>query len=281
MTAAALSNEIKSLLTRAGAENPAGDASLIIENALGLSRIGLILNADTEVSPRQAELALGMAKRRAAGEPIQYILGSWTFMGREYFVGKGVLIPRDDTEVVVNAAIDMIKGVSRPCIVDLCSGSGIIAIALYHALTGADISAVEKSPEAYAYLERNAQLNSADIRLINADLSECAGLFDDGSIDLLISNPPYIPSAELPGLQAEVQREPQMALDGGESGLDFYRDIIDIWLPKLKKCGVIAFELGEKQYEAVAAMLRAAGCSEIRGYPDIQGITRATTAIKN
>lgn len=281
MTAAALSNELKSILTRSGAENPAGDASLIVERALGLSRIGLILDPSREVSDEQAALALSMARRRTAGEPIQYILGSWTFMGREYFVGEGVLIPRDDTEVVVNAAVGMMSGVSRPRIADLCAGSGVIAVTLYHTLHNASVAAVEKSPEAYRYLERNAERNGADIRLIEADLRDCPGLFGDGSLDLLISNPPYIPSGELPGLQAEVLREPEMALDGGESGLDFYRVIIELWLPKLRRGGAVAFELGEEQYGPVADMLRAAGCSEIKGYPDIQGTTRAITAIKD
>ena len=281
MTAAAFSSELKSLLTRAGVENPAGDAGLILEKTLGLSRIELMLSKDKEISADKAELALSMARRRAAGEPIQYILGSWTFMGREYYVGEGALIPRDDTEVVVRAALDIMKGADSPRIVDLCSGTGIIAITLWHELSGAAVSAVEKSPEAFRYLKKNAEANGADIRLLETDLLDCAEIFADGSLDLLISNPPYIPSAELPTLQSEVRYEPAMALDGGESGLDFYREIIDLWLPKLREGGAVAFELGEEQYEPVAEMLKNAGCSDIKGYPDIQGITRAITAVKN
>ena len=283
MTAAALSNELKSLLTRAGVENPSGDAGLIIENVLGMSRIDLMLNRDKPVEDEARSRAVSMARRRASGEPIQYILGSWPFMGRDYSVGEGVLIPRDDTEVVVRAAIELMKNVTSPAAADLCSGSGVIAVTLYHELSGprvnnASVAAVEKSPAACAYLRKNIKKNSADIRVIEADIADCADLFGDGSLDLIISNPPYIRADELPGLQSEVRYEPAMALDGGESGLDFYELIIRLWTNKLKNGGYMAFELGEEQYEPVAAMLKDRGYTDIKGYKDIQGTVRAVTA---
>ena len=279
MTAAALNNELKALLTRAGVENPCGDAGLIIQNTLGMSRLDLMMYKDRPVSDEAHARAVAMAKRRASGEPIQYILGVWPFMGRDFAVGEGALIPRDDTEVVVRAAAELMRDIPSPAVADLCSGTGIIAITLYHELSGAAVTAVEKSPEAAAYLRENIIKNSADIRLIEADLRDCTDCIADGSLDLLISNPPYVPSGEMPTLQREVRYEPKMALDGGDSGLDFYELIIDLWTENLKEGGYIALELGEEQYAPVADMLTAHGYTDIKGYQDIQGTVRAVTAV--
>lgn len=280
MTAAALSNELKSILARAGVDNPAGDAALILEKALGCSHAALIARFHEEVPFDAANTAAAMARRRAAGEPIQYVLGEWSFMGRDYLVGEGVLIPRDDTEVVVRAALNQIKAVPSPAIVDLCAGSGIIAITLDRELSDACVAAVEKSDEAFPYLCRNITLNRADVKPIHADLCDCADRFADGSLDLIISNPPYIRTSELPRLQSEVQYEPKMALDGGEDGCAFYEMILRLWTKKLKHGGVIAFELGEGQFDPVAEMLRQNGYSRIVDHPDIQGTARAVTAIR-
>lgn len=278
MTVLALSNALKSLLTRAGVENPAGDCELILEHTLGYSRAQIVAHRADETDAEQSAEAVALAKRRASGEPIQYILGSWSFMGRDYAVGPGVLIPRDDTEVVVGAALGLMRGVPSPAIVDLCAGSGIIAITLCGELPRATVAAVEKSPHAFAYLERNAALNRAELNLIRADLCDCADRFDDRSLDLIVSNPPYIKSGEIASLQSEVQYEPRLALDGGESGFDFYEKIIALWTPKLRAGGVIALELGEEQFGRVSEVLEQNGYTEIRGYPDIQGVTRAVTA---
>ena len=280
MTAAALSNELRGILTRAGIDDPAGDSSLIIENVLGCTRAQLVARRFDEVSDEQAAEAAAMARRRAKGEPIQYVLSVWPFMGRDYAVGEGVLIPRDDTEVVVRAALDMARDIPSPTVTDLCSGSGIIAITLASQLTGADVFAVEKSAEAYGYLLKNIGLNNADIKPIHADLCVCLDSFKDGSLDMIISNPPYIKSDEIDGLQREISCEPRLALDGGESGYDFYELIIRLWTPKLKKGGAIALELGEGQYEYVAGLLRQNGYTDINGHLDIQGTIRAVTAKK-
>ena len=279
MTVLALSNELKSILTRAGVENPAGDAELILEQVLGCTRALLVAHHLDPIEPDQADEAVAMARRRAIGEPIQYVLGSWSFMGRDYRVGEGVLIPRDDTEVVVRAVLDRMKGVPSPVAVDLCAGSGIIAVTLSAELTNAAVSAVEKSGEAFRYLEQNAALNNADITLIHADLCDCTDRIADASLDLIVSNPPYIPSGEIATLQSEVQYEPRIALDGGESGFDFYEQIIALWTPKLKNGGVIALELGEGQFAHVSDLLNKHGYTDIRGYEDIQGTIRAVTAV--
>ena len=280
MTAAALSNELKSLLTRAGVENPAGDAALILSRILGYDHVGLMLHRDDPVPQSACDEALIMAKKRADGAPIQYVLGSWSFMGRDYAVGEGVLIPRDDTEVVVRAALDLMRGVPSPAIVDLCAGSGVIAITLDRELTNASVTAVEKSPAAFDYLARNICALRTNVRAVCADLCDCTDAFGDNSLDLIISNPPYIPTGELPTLQREVQYEPAMALDGGADGMDFYDMILRLWTPKLKAGGVIAFELGEGQFEYVSDLLQQHGYTDIKGYEDIQGTVRAVTAHK-
>ena len=279
MTVPALRNALKSLLSRAGVENPDGDAAEILCAALNCSRTELILR-DDELSDVESEKAVAMAWRRAAGEPIQYVLGYWFFMDRQYKVGEGVLIPRDDTEVVVREALAIVKAIPEPVIVDLCAGSGIIAVTLAKELQNATVYAVEKSEKAFTYLTDNIELNQSNVMAIRADLQDCVKDFDDGSLDMIVSNPPYIRRDELPALQREVQYEPRLALDGGADGYDFYEMIIRLWTKKLKEGGTIAFEIGEGQYDRIAETLKDAGFTEIQGTKDIQGTVRAITAQK-
>ena len=275
MTVPALCNAVKSLLTRATVDNPDGDTREILCAVLNSSRTELLLK--TDVSQDEYDKAIAMARRRADGEPLQYVLGTWSFMGRDYRVGEGVLIPRDDTEVVVTEALRRVRRLPHPVIVDLCAGTGIIAITLAKELHTA-VTAVEKSDAAFPYLQQNIALHQADVNAIHADLRDCADDFADGSLDLIVSNPPYIRSDEIAGLQQEVQYEPRIALDGGTDGYDFYRMILSLWTKKLKPGGSIAFEIGEGQFETVASLLTEHGYTKIVGTPDIQGITRAVTA---
>lgn len=279
MIVPALDNTVKSLLMRAGVENPAGDAKEILCAVLACDRAQLLLREE-EIPDPLCEKAIAMAYRRAGGEPIQYILGSWSFMGRDYKVGEGVLIPRDDTEVVVTEALKLCERTPDPVIVDLCAGSGIIAVTLAKELPNATVYAVEKSDSAFSYLTENIALNHAKVNAIHADLQDCVNDFEDGSLDMIVSNPPYIRSAEIADLQQEVQYEPRLALDGGKDGYDFYKMILTLWTPKLKDGGSIAFEIGEGQFDAIAEMLKNAGYADISGTPDIQNITRAITAKK-
>ncbi|MGN1112766.1 MAG: N5-glutamine methyltransferase family protein, partial [Acutalibacteraceae bacterium] len=162
---------------------------------------------------------------------------------------------------------------------DLCAGSGAISVALKK-LAGADVTAVELSDKAFAYLKKNSEHNSADIRLIMDDIFECSKDFEDGFFDLIVSNPPYIKSDDIKTLQAEVQKEPAMALDGGKDGFDFYREIIKDWSRKLRKGGALAFELGEGQAEYVAELMKSEGFASIETSLDISGIERAIIGIR-
>ena len=195
-------------------------------------------------------------------------------MGMEFIVTPDVLIPRQDTETLVEAAIERLRGKKSPRIADICTGSGAIALAL-EKFAKADVTAIELSGKAFYFLEKNIADNNSTVNAKKADVLTCCGDFADGSLDLIVSNPPYIPHRELAGLQAEVRFEPEMALDGGADGLDFYRAIVRCWSKKLKPGGAMVFELGEEQAGEVAAMMKAQGFSGIRTEQDFGGCERA------
>ena len=267
--------KLRDILARAGIESPGLEARLLIESATGMSRAAQIACADKELDCEQALLEL--AEKRAKRYPLQYILGSWSFMGIELKVGEGVLIPRDDTEVLVDLCLGYLKDVESPKVVDLCAGSGAIGIAL-NRLANASVTAVELSDRAYYFLLQN--IINTDITPIKGDVTECYNSFEEEYFDLIVSNPPYIKTDELKTLQPEVGFEPETALDGGADGLVFYREITRLWTPLLKRGGAMAFELGEGQAEPVAAMLERQGYSDIKTALDLGGTKRAIIAVK-
>lgn len=265
-------------LQRAGADSPAFDAIWLMNAVLGIHRRDIMTNGDREVSEKDAKAVSNLTERRILGEPLQYIIGHWEFFGRKFYVGEGVLIPRDDTEVVLHSVFEHLENISKkraPKILDLCSGSGIIAITLKCRYPQAQVTAVEISDLAIPYLRKNAQENDADINIIHDNIFACVDNFEDDDFDLIISNPPYIRSDEMPNLQKEVKREPSLALDGGEDGCDFYRRIIPMYTPKLRIGGMIAFELDGAQAELVADMMKGAGYKNVQIIDDLGGVHRA------
>lgn len=259
-------------LQNGGIENSDYEAQCIVEAVTGLGRAALIAHGDTPVTDVQKRQIISITEKRLTRYPLQYLLGKWSFMGFPLFVGEGVLIPRDDTEVVLNLCLDFLKNKNNAKCADLCSGSGAIALAL-EKFAGAEVTAVELSEKAFYFLKKNISNSNTDA--LRDDVLTCHRRFADESFDLIVSNPPYIPSRELPQLQAEVQFEPAMALDGGKDGCDFYRAIVRDWSRKLKSGGALAFELGEGQAEAVSAMMEAAGFKNIRTETDFGGTQRA------
>ena len=257
-------------LEHGGIENAAFEAQCMLERLTGFGRASLLAHGG-DAFDRQDELD-EMISRRLRREPLQYILGSWSFCGIELEVGDGVLIPRDDTEVVLNLCLDFLNNKKGAKCADLCSGSGAIALALER-FAGADVTAVELSEKAFYFLNKN--ITGSNIITLKDDVLTCHRRFADNSFDLIVSNPPYIPTRELPSLQTEVRFEPPMALDGGEDGLNFYRAIVRDWSRKLKTGGALAFELGENQAEAVKTMMEAAGFGNIRTATDFGGTHRA------
>lgn len=270
--------EMKKLLTE---ELNGEEARSIIELVTGLNQQRQILDYKYNLKENEEKEILSILKKRQGGYPLQYILGSWSFMEVDYCIGEGVLIPRDDTEVVVRSVIPYLQKIEKPKILDLCSGSGIIPITLKRMFNDADVSALELSDKAIFYLEKNIERLAPEVNLLKGDLRELYGEFDNEEFDLIISNPPYIKKSDLSTLQIEVQSEPTLALDGGESGFDFYYDIVRLYTPKLKNGGVLAFELGEGQFATVKTLMENNSFVNIQGYKDFGNIYRAINGTVN
>ncbi|MDE5670689.1 MAG: peptide chain release factor N(5)-glutamine methyltransferase [Eubacterium sp.] len=210
------------------------------------------------------------------GEPLQYVIGRWDFYESEFYVGKGVLIPRPETEELTALVIDNAKKMDSPVIFDLCSGSGCIGISIAKAVPSAMVYCVEKSEKALSYLLKNAE-GVPNVRVVNSDIN-CPS--DIKNADIIVSNPPYIKSSEIGSLQSEVQHEPSMALDGGADGLDFYRIIAKKWSGNLKENGMLFLEIGEDQGNEVSVILENSGFKKIEVIKDIYGNNRMVKSVK-
>jgi len=275
MTVGEAYRKTKDILTEAGFEAPAFEALCLVEKVFGFNRLALITRGEeTAATDEKLALLAELTEKRLNHEPLQYIIGKWSFMGIDLLVGEGVLVPRDDTEVVTSLCIDFLSGKENPSVIDLCAGSGAISLAL-EKYANCKVTAVELSDKAFSYLTQNIKLNNSAVNALNGDIFECHKDIADNSLDLIVSNPPYIKSADIAALQEEVQHEPVMALDGGESGLDFYRRIVPLWKSKLKAGGALAFELGEGQYDEVCRILADNGFGGITESIDFGGIQRA------
>ena len=268
--------KLRGILSEAGIEAPELEARLLIEGATGMNRASQIANSNSEISGEIQEKLISMAQKRAGHLPLQYILGKWSFMGFEFKVGEGVLIPRDDTEVLVGLCLDYLKASDGKTALDLCAGSGAVSVALYK-LANADVTAVELSDKAYNFLLEN--IKGTNIKPHKGDIFECYRDFEAKSFDLIASNPPYIKTDEIETLQTEVGYEPKTALDGGADGLDFYRAIVELWTPLLKSGGAMAFELGEGQAEYVGGLMADHGYINIKTAKDLGGTDRAIIGI--
>ena len=280
MTVNELYRQGAEMLAYAFVENAFFDARWLVEKALGINSTQFALKKDKEVSKKVEVEFLSLIRRRISGEPLQYILGEWEFMGYPFTVGEGVLIPRPETELLVDFAKDFLKDKKSPVVFDLCSGSGCIAISVAKLFPKAKVYAVEKSTEALGYLKKNVKLNKTkNVEIISGDIAD-RRLLQGIVPDLILSNPPYIKSEEILTLQKEVQREPSMALDGGADGLDFYKILASDWLSRLPKGGVMAVECGEAQAEDVSQLFFLAG-GVTDTINDLSGIQRVVTATKN
>lgn len=234
------------------------DARCIIEYVLDVDTTHFLLIRGSTVSDSIIKEYNYLLSRRIDGEPLQYILGVWEFMGNSFYVGKGVLIPRPETESLVELAAEYLENINNPVVIDLCSGSGCIAISLAKLYPRAKIYAVEKYDEAFSYLEKNIKLNYVDnVVAVKGDMFDM-NLFKDISADLILSNPPYIRKSDISTLSAEVRNEPDTALDGGEDGYDFYRFLADFWLGDfLGHDTAMMVECAEDQGDYIAELFSA------------------------
>lgn len=266
-------------LRASGKENSDFDARCLLEFVLNLNPTQYLLNRSEEVDSVCAEKFLSLVERRSNGEPLQYILGKWEFMGLPFYVGEGVLIPRPETEMLVEYALDFLKDKKNPVVIDLCSGSGCIAISVAKHLPNAKVYAVEKSDLAFPYLKKNIWLNCVfNISAVHGDIFDRT-LLSDIKPDLILSNPPYIRSSEIASLQSEVRHEPSMALDGGDDGLIFYREIANSWLDRLGIGGAISVECAEDQTEDIIRLF-SEKTKYAEAFNDLSCLPRMVTAIK-
>jgi release factor glutamine methyltransferase len=261
----------KGYLAQKGVENARLESEWLLCAALGLDRVGLYVNFDKPLTAAELADYRGMVTRRAKREPLQYILGSQEFMGLEFEVSAAVLIPRHDTEVLVEEALRRSPASAR--ILDIGVGSGCIAVVLAKALPQADVMGVDKSPQALVLAQKNAVKHDVRLTLFEGSLFEP---FPGQAFDLIVSNPPYIPTADLETLQPEVRDyEPCQALDGGPDGLDFYRLIIPAAPEYLAPGGWLLFEVGIAEAEPVAELFTLTGrFTELFTAKDANGIER-------
>ncbi len=217
-----------------------------------------------------------ITERYSDGYPLQYLLGKWEFYGLPFYVGEGVLIPRQDTETLVEFVLNTFKNSSDISAVDLCAGSGCISIAIEKNIA-CRITAVEKSPKAYEYLLKNIKLNSSGVTPMLADVTEkqTAERFHD--LDLIVCNPPYLTEDDMQHLQKQVGFEPKEALYGGVDGCDYYRDIVRLWKNSLKDGGVMCFEIGIGQEDEVSGIMIQHSFENVRSRKDLCGKFRIVT----
>lgn len=256
------------------------DARCLLEFVLGIDSTQFFITRSELIETAKVQDYSELVKRRINGEPLQYILGKWEFMGNEFLVGEGVLIPRPETEALVELAKEYVSDIEKPVVIDLCSGSGCIAVSISKLIPNATVYAVEKFDEAFDYLTKNIVLNTADnVIAVKGDIFD-KDILKDVSADLIVSNPPYIRKAVIKTLSKEVQCEPATALDGGEDGYDYYRFLSSYWLNEfLGNNGAMIVECAEDQGDYIAELFSEyADKTEI--IYDFNGLQRIVAAYK-
>jgi len=280
-TVAEALREGKLRLKAAGKEAYAFEAELLLEKAAGLNRTALFLRGEEMLSADVLTVYEGYLQEREQGRPTQYILGEWEFMGLPFHVGEGVLIPRGDTEVLVETILEKQQTEAFRSILDIGTGSGCIPVSLGHYGRFEKIMAVDISPKALGYAAKNAAENNIGIDFYESDLFTNVPEEWKGRLDAIVSNPPYIPKKDIEELMTEVKDfEPMNALDGGEDGLDFYRAIVEQAREWLKKDGWLFFEIGYDQGEDLRKLLNEFGYTEIEIRKDLAGLDRVAMGRK-
>jgi release factor glutamine methyltransferase len=280
----ALIEHAVAVLTAARVPSPDADAELLVAHVLGLSRGQVQARAitGTQLDVEQRHAVLELVERRAAREPLQHLTGRAAFRSLELSVGPGVFVPRPETELVAQLAIDALLAVpgGSPRAVDLGTGSGAIALALATEVPHAEVIAVENSPRAYVWARENAERIAApNLRLVFADLGAALPELD-GTMDVVVSNPPYIPLGAVPRDPEVRLHDPEVALYGGPDGLDVVRAVSATGRRLLRPGGVLVLEHGELQGADIRALLTADGWSAPATTRDLLGRDRATTALR-
>ena len=266
----------RTLLTESGCPDPEIDARWMAEDVLSMSWADLKFESERAVTGDQLTRLEDCLRRRMSGEPVQYILGRASFMGLDFAVDSRVLIPRQDTETLVEAALIELRAHPAPEVLDLCAGSGCIGLSLKSLCPACTVTLADMSRDALEVAKLNAKALDADVRLRQGDLFEAVGR---ERFDLIASNPPYIPTADLADLQREVRREPRLALDGGADGLEIYRRISRDAGAHLNPGGAIYLEVGLGEAEPVLGLLRAdLACTDSGAIQDLNRVDRVVWA---
>jgi len=258
------------------------DTELLVCHVLACSKLDILMHPDRELNSDEVQKLHDIFEKRVSGWPVQYLIGTEGFMGLEFEVTPSVLIPRPDTELLVEKVIELVNNKKGVRILDIGTGSGAISISLAHYLKTAYVDTVDISKEATAVARKNAIRNDVQDRVtfFSGDLF---GPVEAGMrYDVIVSNPPYIPSKDIDGLQVEVAvHEPRLALDGGQDGYDFYRRIINESSAYLNDIGVLAFETGHDQAQTIADLMLESGSYEgMAIYEDLAGIERVVIGFK-
>ena len=272
-------NSTKKKLEAANIRDYVFEAKQIIMHITGFTPSQILTDYNRQLTEFQKNNLTAIIHQREVHYPLQYIFGNWEFYGRPFKVGVGVLIPRADTETVVEAALEELETRENPKVLDLCAGSGCIGITLAAEVPSSEVTMVEKYDEAIRYAFHNIELNKVNAKAVKGDVFEAPHLPND-SIDLIVSNPPYIPQEEMKYCSPEVKFEPKTALLAEDEGLEFYKAIINNYTPILKTGGAICFEVGFKQAQSVKKLLENSGYKNIKIKNDLNGIGRAVTATK-
>jgi release factor glutamine methyltransferase len=278
-----LLEETSSKFAAAGIETSQADAEILLGFVLDLNRGEVLAKAITgeEISDSQLETFLLLASKRAERFPLQHLTGVAHFRALELVVGPGVFVPRFETEGVTQLAIDAVRNVAkeRPVVVDLATGSGAIALSIAHEVTNAEVHAVELSEEALFYTKQNFAKYAPEADLRQGDLADA---FEDlnSKVDVVISNPPYIPDEMIPIYPEVHLHDPALALYGGADGLDLVRKVDLTAQRLLVKGGTLIIEHADMQGAQIRAILEATGWSQVRTHKDLAGRDRAVSALK-
>lgn len=254
------------------------DAESLLLHVLGKNKAWLMAHADEQLAGDQSASYADLLERRYRGEPIQYITGEAEFYGLPFRVTRDVLIPRPETEHVVEKALEFAARFPQPCIIDIGTGSGAIIVALAHKLPTATITATDLSSGALAIAQKNAERNGVAhrIRFLEGDLLVSVA---EERFDIVVSNPPYVPRTDRASLSVEVRDyEPALALFAGEDGLEVFRRLIPAAFTVLAPGGFVVLEIGYGQQAAIRDLLSASGFDRIEFTPDLQGIPRVANA---
>lgn len=257
------------------------EVDILLEFCLKTDFTGLFLQRERVLVESELKFLENAISLRKSGVPVQYILGSWEFMNLNLKVGEGVLIPREDTAALVEMVLKNANYSKNFNLIDLCSGTGCVALALEKNLKNFnEIYALEYSEKAFGYLSENIKNLKSKVKAVKGSVFEDYKLFENDYFNCIVSNPPYIKTSDVKTLDREVLCEPMMALDGGETGLDFYKGICEFWISKIKPGGILAFEIGQGMHCDVAEIMENSGLEKIDFSKDINGIIRCVMGFK-